>query len=82
MINSKGEKGCESPVCLWVTRWFLISLAVVFQGARSPPSVKVFFYPLFARLCYFCLIGELRRECVLGIYHELGGSEGVDAVVP
>ena len=23
-INSKGEKGCESPICLWVTRWLLI----------------------------------------------------------
>ena len=24
VINSKGEKGCESPFCLWVTRWLLI----------------------------------------------------------
>jgi hypothetical protein len=24
VINSKGEKGCESPICLWVTRWLII----------------------------------------------------------
>ena len=23
VINSKGEKGCESPICLWVIRWLL-----------------------------------------------------------
>ena len=34
-IDSKSEKGCESPICLWVTRWLLIFLAVVHQSALS-----------------------------------------------
>ena len=41
-INSKGEKGCESPICLCVNRWLLISSAVVLEGEWSPPSVGVF----------------------------------------
>ena len=42
MVNSKGEKGCESPIGLWVTRRLLIFLAVVRRGEWSPPSVGVF----------------------------------------
>ena len=41
-MNSKGEKGCESPLRLRAIRWLLIFLAVVYQGERSLPSVGVF----------------------------------------
>ena len=42
MINSKGKKGCESLICIWVTSWLLISLAVVRISECSPLSFGVF----------------------------------------
>ena len=53
MINSKGEQGCESPTCRWVTRWLLIYLAVVYYGEWSLPSVGLSDIHRFARLCCF-----------------------------
>ena len=65
VINSKGEKGCESSICLWVTRWLLIfwgSCASVWVVSSLCRSI---WYPPFARFRCFWLIGEHWRECML-----------------
>ena len=65
VMNSKGEKGCESPTCLWVTKWSLI----FFGSCRTEWVVsflrRSIWYLPFARWCWFYLIGGLRRECML-----------------
>ena len=63
-INSKGEKGCESPICLWVTRWLIFfgSCEVAWVISSRCQST---WYPPLPRPCYLILIGERRRECML-----------------
>ena len=65
VINSKGEKGCESPIFLWVTRWLLISFGSC--GVRWVVSslCQSIWYPPFARLCCSYLISEHWREYML-----------------
>ena len=63
-INSKGEKGCESPICLWVTRWLLIFFGSCDAEWVVSSLCRSIWYPPFARSYWFYLIGELRRECM------------------
>ena len=63
-INSNGEKGCESPIRLWVTRWLLIffgSCVPVWVVSSLCPSRSIWYAPV-ARLYCFWLIGEHQRE--------------------
>ena len=65
VINSKGEKGCESPIYLWVTRWLLIFFGSCVSGWVVSFSCGSIWYPPFARLYCFWLIAEHWREYML-----------------
>ena len=62
-----GKKACESPICLWVTRWLLIcfgSCAAEWVVSSLRWSIR---YPLFASSYWFYLIGEHRSEYAIGM---------------
>ena len=65
VMNSKGEKGCESPTCLWVTKWSLIFFGSCRRGWVVSFLRRSIWYPRFARCYWIYLIGELRREWML-----------------
>ena len=61
VINSKGKKGCESPICLWVTRWLLIFFGSC-AGQRVVSSLcRGIWYPPLARLYYFNWLMNIRE---------------------
>ena len=64
-INSKGEKGCESPICLSATRWLLIFIGSCAEAWVVSSFRWSIWDPPFARLDCFYLTDEHRRECML-----------------
>ena len=74
VINAKGEKGCESPICLYVPGWLLISFGSCSPGWVVSSLCGVFDIHSCARLSCFWLIGGHRGECMLSEWDMSGLS--------